>query len=307
VVKMNLSYRNEHNARFIAALYNKPLDKPDWYKIENVSDDETQVLLYDYIGWPFNSAEEFVKMLAEIKQPKVTIRINSLGGDVWDANAIFNAIKAHPSKPITRIESLAASAASYIAVAGYKKQAYKNTMLMIHEPMTGLYGNQYEFREVADILEQISGNMIDMYADNTNIGKREIKDMLKVETWMTAKAAKEKGFVDEIIEAGKPVKAEFDLSIFATLPDELMEEEKGKVFTGFDVERILHDAKAPKGFAKAVAAACRAAGLFDRRQADNDHKDESEGATDQEAAKNREMFDEVAAQIRSGFEILNCN
>jgi len=182
---MNLNYRNERNARIIAAAYNKPLEKSDYYKIENSSDDEVDVLLYDYIGWPFNDEREFVQMLAGLKQSKIVIRINSPGGDVFSANAIYNAIKAHPSKPITRIESLAASAASYIAMAGSQKQAYKNTMLMIHEPMTGMWGNQYELRETADILEQISGQMIDMYADNTNIGKREIKEMLKAETWMT--------------------------------------------------------------------------------------------------------------------------
>lgn len=216
---MKFSYRNEKNARFIAAYYSKPLNNPDWYKIEAVSDDEAEIILYDYIGWPFNSAEEFVRNLRSLTQSNIVIRINSPGGDVWDANAIHNAIKAHSSKVVTRIESLAASAASYIAVAGHEKQAYKNTMVMIHEPMTGLWGNQYELRETADILGQISSNMIDMYADNTNIGKRELKEMLKNETWMTAKEAKEKGFVDTIIEAGKPVKAQFDLSMFACVPD----------------------------------------------------------------------------------------
>lgn len=266
---MKLNYRNERNARFIASYYNKPLDKPDWYKVAAVSDDEADVIVYDYIGWPYNDAGEFIRNLSSLKQGKITIRINSPGGDVWDANAIHNAIKAHPSKPITRIESLAASAASYIAVAGFQKQAYKNTMIMIHEPMTGMWGNQYDLRETADILEQISGSMIDMYADNTSVGKRELKDMLKAETWMTAKAAKEKGFIDAILDPGKGAKAEFDLSVFANCPDEFRAEEK-TIFTGFDVEKALRDAKAPKGFAKAVAAACRAAKLVDGRQADNE-------------------------------------
>lgn len=239
---MNLNYRNERNAKIIAAIYNKHLDKTDWYKIENVADDEADVLLYDYIGWPFNDEREFVQMLSGLKQNKITIRINSPGGDVFSANAIYNAIKAHPSKPITRIESLAASAASYIAMAGSQKQAYKNTMLMIHEPMTGMWGNQYELRETADILEQISGQMIDMYADNTNIGKREIKEMLKAETWMTAKVAKEKGFIDTIIEAGKGAKAAFDLSIFANLPDEFKAEGKPKdTITEKELEKAIRD------------------------------------------------------------------
>jgi len=255
---MNLNYRNERNARIIAAAYNKPLEKSDYYKIENSSDDEVDVLLYDYIGWPFNDEREFVQMLAGLKQSKIVIRINSPGGDVFSANAIYNAIKAHPSKPITRIESLAASAASYIAMAGSQKQAYKNTMLMIHEPMTGMWGNQYELRETADILEQISGQMIDMYADNTNIGKREIKEMLKAETWMTAKVAKEKGFIDSIIEAGKGAKATFDLSIFSNLPDEFKAAAKKEPITERDLEREIRDVFGlSHNKAKEVIARCK--------------------------------------------------
>lgn len=255
---MKLSYRNERTARFIAASYNKPLDRPDWYKIENAADDEAEILIYDYIGWPYNDAGEFVRAIGAMKQGKITIRINSPGGDVWDALAIYNAIKAHPSKPTTRIESLAASAASFIALAGAQKQAFKNTMIMIHEPMTGFYGNQYEHREIADVLEQVSGVMIDMYADNTNVGKRELKDMLKADTWLTAKDAKEKGFIDTIIEAGKPVKAEFDLSIYANCPEGLLEDlgriENQNKPTERQIERTLRDAGFSRSEAKALLA-----------------------------------------------------
>jgi len=254
---INLKYRNEKNAKFIASIYNKPLDKPDWYKIDNISESEdaVDVLLYDYIGWPYNEANEFVRMLSSLKQSKITIRINSPGGDVFDANAIYNAIKDHPSKPITRIESLAASAASYIAMAGHKKQAYKNTMMMIHEPMTGMWGNQYELREIADVLQQISEQMIDMYADNTNVGKRELKDMLKAETWMTAKVMKEKGFIDTIIEAGKGTKASFDLSIFNNLPNEYRNEKQEP--TEREIEKALRDVGVPQNRAKAMLAGCK--------------------------------------------------
>jgi len=64
MAKMNLNYRNERNAKAVAAYYNKPLDKPDWYKIENVSDDEGDIILYSYIGWPFNDEREFIKELS---------------------------------------------------------------------------------------------------------------------------------------------------------------------------------------------------------------------------------------------------
>ena len=252
---MNLSYRNDKNAHYIASLYNRKLENIDYYKIDNVSDERAELLIYDYIGYPFNDAKEFIKTLNSLSQKDIVVRINSPGGDVWDGIAIHNAIKSHPSKPKTCIESLAASAASFIAMAGHEKQAYKNTMIMIHEPMTGMYGNQYELREVADILTQISNNMIDMYADNTNIGKREIKAMLKAETWLTAKEAKEKGFVDTILESGEPVKASFDLSVFATMPnDNKIAAAEKDVNNIRNIERLLRDAGLSKDKAKAVLA-----------------------------------------------------
>jgi len=255
---MKLSYRNEKNARFISSYYNIPLENKDWFKVENSTDDESEILIYSYIGWPFNDSAEFVRAISSMKQKKILIRINSPGGDAFEANAMFNAIKDHPSKPTTRIESLAASAASYIALAGKEKQAYKNAMIMIHEPMSGMCGNQHEFREVADILAQINENMVDMYVDNSNLGKKEIREMLKAETWMNAKTAKEKGFIDTIIEAGKPVKAEFDLSIFANIPDELKSEQIPKTEPDIrSTEKLLRDVG---GFSKNRAKAILARG-----------------------------------------------
>lgn len=255
---MKLSYRNEKNARFISNYYNIPLENKDWFKVENSTDDESEILIYSYIGWPFNDSGEFIRAISSMKQKRILVRINSVGGDVFEANAIHNAIKDHPSKPITRIESLAASAASYIALAGKEKQAYKNTMIMIHEPMSGMWGNQHEFREVADILAQINENMVDMYVDNTSLGKKEIRGMLEAETWMNAKTAKEKGFIDTIIEAGKPVKAEFDLSIFANIPDELKSEQIPKTEPDIrSTERLLRDVG---GFSKNRAKAILARG-----------------------------------------------
>jgi len=253
---MNLNYRNEKNARIIAAQYNKPLDKPDWYKIENVTDDEAEILIFDFIGWPFNDAGDFARTLSAMQQKKITIRINSPGGDVFDGIAIHNAIKGHPSKPITRIESLAASAASYIAIAGHTRQAFKNSMIMVHEPLTCVCGNQHDMREAAGVLEQINGIMVDMYADGTNVGKRELRDMLKIGTWMPAKEAKEKGFIDTIVEAGKPVKAEFDLSMFVNIPDEFKSKASSLKEPNIrDIENLLREAGGlSKNKAKAVLA-----------------------------------------------------
>ena len=248
---MNLKYRNQRNAEATARYWNKPIDKADWYKIEALSGDNTEVMIYDVIGWPFNDAGEIIRALAGIDTKTVTVRINSPGGDVFDAIAIFNALQSHKSKIITRIESLAASAASFIALAGKEVQAYQNAMVMIHEPWVLAAGSQHDLREIADILEKISGNMVDIYSQNSNVGKKEIRDMLQAETWFTAKEARERGFVDTIID-GKAAKAQFDLSMFAHVPDSFTGNDHE--LTERDAEKALRDAGFSRNKAKAILA-----------------------------------------------------
>jgi ATP-dependent Clp protease, protease subunit len=249
---MNQKYRNRKTAEAVARFWNKPLDKPDWFKVQAISDDETEIMIYDVIGWPFISADEFVRALAGITAKTVTVRINSPGGDVFDGMAIFNALKNYSGKVVTRIEGIAASMASVIALAGKEVQAYANTMYMIHEPYAFTAGNQYSLRELADILEKMSGQMIDIYSSNASPGKREIAQMMKDEAWLTAKEAKEKGFIDTVLD-GKGAKAQFDLSMFSNVPDGLDGSREGGELTEREIERALRDAGASRSFAKSVA------------------------------------------------------
>ena len=250
---MNQKYRNRKTAEAVARFWNKPLDKPDWFKVQAISDDETEIMIYDVIGWPFISADNFVRALAEITAKTVTVRINSPGGDVFDGMAIFNALKNYQQgKVITRIEGIAASMASIIALSGKEVQAFANTMYMIHEPYAFTAGNQYSLRELADILEKMSGQMIDIYSSNATPGKREIAQMMKDEAWLTAKEAKDKGFIDTIVD-GKAAKAQFDLSMFANVPDGLDSENNQKP-TVREIERALRDVRLTQSEAKAFIA-----------------------------------------------------
>lgn len=249
---MNQKYRNRKTAEAVARFWNKPLDKPDWYSIKAISDDETEIFVYDVIGFPFIEASQFIKELSNVSTSKLTVRINSPGGDIFDGMAIFNALKSHDSKIVTRVEGIAASMASVIALAGKEVQAYQNAMFMVHEPWTIMAGNQYDFRETADILEKISGNMIDIYAGNSNVGKREVSRMMKDETWLTAKEAKEKGFVDTILD-GKAAKAQFDLSMFANAPEGMGFDTDQKP-TARDAEKALREVGYTRDEAKAIIA-----------------------------------------------------
>jgi len=251
---MNLKYRNERNAKSISAYYGKPLDKPDWYEIKALSGDQTEVMIYDAIGFPWNDAGELVRAISGITSKEILVRISSPGGDIFDSLSIFNVLATHKSKIITRNESLAASAASILMLAGKERQAYKSSMAMIHEPWTIAIGNQHEFRDTADILGKITDNMIDIYAGSTTIGKREWKDMMaKGETWWNAREMKDHGFITTILD-GKGAKAEFDLSIFANVPDGIGDDSQGRELTRKETEHALRNAGASREYARAMAA-----------------------------------------------------
>jgi len=252
---MKLAYRSEKNAEAVARFWGKSLEKPDWYRIEAKETDETaEIIIYDVIGWPYNDAFDLVRALGNIKAKNISVRINSPGGDVFDGVAIFNALKDHEAHVTTKIEGLAASMASIVALAGDEVQAHKNAMYMIHDPWVLAAGNQYDLREIADILQKIGGNMLDIYYDKSNIGKRELKAMMKEETWFTAAEAKDRGLIDTVLDAGA-AKAKFDLSIFANVPDELEDADReGATLSKQEIERALRDAGASRSFAKSIAA-----------------------------------------------------
>lgn len=215
---MKLNYRNSKNAQAVAAYWNKPLDKSDWYSINAQTEEMVEIFIYDVIGWPYIDAGELVREMAAMKDKPILARINSPGGDVFDGMALFNAFANHPGGVTTRIESLAASAASVLAMAGKKVEAYKNTMLMIHNAWIFTIGDKNTLREIADLLEKIDGNILDIYTGKTKTGKKDMEQMMDKETWMTAREAKDKGLIDTILD-GKAAKAQFDLSMFSNVPD----------------------------------------------------------------------------------------
>ncbi|MFH0894761.1 MAG: head maturation protease, ClpP-related, partial [Bacteroidota bacterium] len=167
--------------------------------------------------------------------------------------SLFNAFVNHPAGVTVRIESLAASIASVIAMGGKKVESYQNSMIMIHNAWVLAMGDQNTFREIIDLLEKIDGNLLDIYTGKTKSGKKEMKQMMADETWMTATEAKDKGFIDTIIPSGKAAKAQFDLSIFAHVPDDLMLEGNQEP-TIRDLEKALRDAGLSKNSAKAILA-----------------------------------------------------
>ena len=251
---MKLAYRNQINAFAISKIWNKPLDRPDWFKIQAASE-TPEILIYDVLGWPFNDAGNLVRAVSSMKGSPFLVRINSPGGDLIDALAIYHALKNHDAKVTVRIESLAASSASLIALAASEVQAYESSTFMMHLPWLVTVGNSYMHEESTEILQDFNESMAGLYAEKSKLGKREIKELLKGEekrdgTWLTAKKAKEKGFVDTILN-GKGAKASFDLSVFANVPDDLIDDDE---LNERDAERALRDAGFSRSKAKAMLA-----------------------------------------------------
>ncbi len=191
-----------------------------WYRIR-AQNDEAEIFIFDEIGFFGITAKDFIdelKALGDVE--RIVVRINSPGGDVFDAIAIHNALKRHKAQIEVTIEGLAASAASIIAVAGDAVLMPDNTMMMIHDPIGVVVGGADDMRRLAEALDRIKTSMVAAYRAKTGLDDDDLGELMAAETWMTAQEAVEKGFADEVLE---PVKmaAKFDLSRYGNAPEDM--------------------------------------------------------------------------------------
>jgi len=242
--------RSSKDREATARYWGKSLERPDWFSVRGEAGEDLEVFIYDVIGWPFDDVSNLVQLLAAEPERNVYARINSPGGDVFDGLALFNALKSHRGRVTTRIEGLAASMASVIAMAGDEVQAHKSAMLMIHEPWVFAAGDQHELRDIAEVLGKISGNLLNIYYEKAGAGKRQLRQEMEDETWFTAEEAKTRNLIDTVLD--EPVeKTAFDLSMFNHAPEGFRKPE-GRDLSEREVERALRDAGASKSFAREV-------------------------------------------------------
>ena len=129
----------------------------------------------------------------------ITVWINSPGGDCIAAAQIYNMLMDYKGNVTVKIDGLAASAASVIAMAGTKVMMSPVGMLMIHNPMTMASGDTSEMQKAIDMLSEIKESIINAYEIKTGMSRAKISHLMDAETWMDAGKAKELGFIDEII------------------------------------------------------------------------------------------------------------
>lgn len=129
----------------------------------------------------------------------VTVWINSPGGNVFAAAEIYTMLREYAGKITVKIASIAASAASVIAMAGDVVQMSPTALLMIHDPSTIAMGNARDMEKAIDTLNEVKESIINAYAAKTGLRHSKISDLMESETWMNAKKALDLGFCDEIL------------------------------------------------------------------------------------------------------------
>jgi ATP-dependent Clp endopeptidase proteolytic subunit ClpP len=182
----------------------------------------TEVLIYDEIGAYGVTAKGFLAEFGALPDDAaIDLRLNSPGGSVFDAVAIYNALKRHAGEITVWVDGIAASAASYIAMAGDTIVMPENAFLMIHDPSGLVMGTAEDMRSTAEALDKVKGSLIQGYAAKSGKPDDEIANLMAAETWLDAKDALALGFIDRMAE---PVKlaASFDVSRFRNAPPELV-------------------------------------------------------------------------------------
>ena len=147
----------------------------------------------------------------------VVLWINSPGGDCFAAAQIYNMLMDYPGKVAVKIDGLAASAASVIAMAGTTVEISPVGMILVHNPMTVSIGDVQEMERAIALLAEVKESIINAYEIKTGMSRAKISRLMDAETWMNAKKAVELGFADAVLSEKKerPASDEADGLIFS--------------------------------------------------------------------------------------------
>lgn len=188
--------------------------RTDWYRIDNKANAAPEVFIYDEIGYFGVTASDFAADIRALDTDELTLHINSPGGDVYDGLAIYQALRTHRASVTVHVDGLAASAASFIAMAADKVVMAPRSSLMIHDAYTMTIGNAGDIRKTADLLDKASQNIAEIYAEKAGTPVDFWRDRMRDETWYDAQEAVDAGLADEVEGKAKKIDNSFDLSIF---------------------------------------------------------------------------------------------
>ena len=202
-----------------------------WFTMK-AADKNAEIIIYDEIGkswWGEDtvSAKSFLDELQGLGEvDQIDLRINSPGGDVFDGVAIHNAIKNHKANVTAYVDGIAASAASFIAMAANKIVMPANSFMLIHGASGFSFGNADDMRATAADLDRIDKSLTATYAARSGSTTAKVKALMKEDRLMDASEAKELGFADEVTKEMK-MAAHFSLRLLPQAAAERFRAETG--------------------------------------------------------------------------------
>ena len=182
-----------------------PLAFDRWNPAIKASDENDNTIgIYDPIGYDYwddsgVTAKRISAALRSLDGADVVVNINSPGGDVFEGLAIYNLLREYKGHVTVRVLGVAASAASFIAMAADEIQIARAGFFMIHNAWTGLCGNRNDLRETADFLEQIDDTIADIYHVRSGLSMDELKADMDKERWINGRDAIDSGFADAFL------------------------------------------------------------------------------------------------------------
>lgn len=175
-------------------------------ELKAAAESDSSISIYEPIGYDWWTGEGMTaKRMAGILRSigadqDVVVNINSPGGDVFEGLAIYNLLKAHGGHVTINVVGLAASAASFIAMAGDTVNIAKSAYLMIHNAWLVAAGDRNELAEISEWLQQFDETLAGIYADRTGNDKAQIMAQMDAETWLAGEAAINQGFADSFMD-----------------------------------------------------------------------------------------------------------
>ena len=210
-----------------------------FWKIKNEAESQdVELYLYGQIAeesWRENdkSAKEFADDLAACGGKNITLRINSPGGDIFAAQAIYNVLRAYPGKVTAHIDGICASAATVVACGAGKVVMPKNALYMIHNPMACVFDmlDAEALRKMADTLAKVKETVVNVYKDRAGdkMSVDEIIRLMNEETWMSAEEALDKGLIDEIDDYAIDAQMKSGLVVVNSISMPVKEQEAEKI------------------------------------------------------------------------------
>lgn len=175
-----------------------------YFQLVENEDRSAELYIYgDITSWRWVESDvssyTLSRALQHLDADRITVYINSYGGEVAEAAAIYNQLKNNKAHITTVCDGFACSAASVIFMAGDARMMNKASRLMIHNAMNSVYGNAQEMRKAADDLENINGISISAYMEHISISQEELQELMDNETWIKPEDAVSMGFATGIV------------------------------------------------------------------------------------------------------------